>query len=158
MATSFRRLVSSSVPSVSDGSCFKIFFTYYLFHFFPHTSLLSLVLFSSALPDTERNPHSLAPAHMTDLSLSMDWHFLITVRESPMTVTEGIFIAIPSFVACRPTRASVAKGKGTFLCKTVFVAESLPDWPQTTTPDADLRVLLSKAASKVIVTPLGGTQ
>ncbi|TYI06351.1 hypothetical protein ES332_A10G152700v1 [Gossypium tomentosum] len=154
MATFFRLLVPSSVPFVSDGSRFKIFFTCYPFHFFPHTSLLSLVLFSSALPDTERNPHSLALAPMTDLSFSMDWHFLMIVRESPMTVTEGRFIVIPSFVACRPARASAAKGEGTFLCRTVFVAENLPDWPQTTTPDADLRILLSKAASNVIVTSL----
>ncbi|TYH18088.1 hypothetical protein ES288_A05G242100v1 [Gossypium darwinii] len=137
MATSFRRLVPSSVRSVSDGSRFKIFFTCYPFHFFPHTSLLSLVLFSSALPDTERNPHSLAP-----------------ILESPMTITEGRFIVIPSFVACRPARAFAAKGEGTFVCRTVFIAESLLDRPQTTTPDVDLRVILSKVASKVIVTPL----
>ncbi|KAG8479952.1 hypothetical protein CXB51_024994 [Gossypium anomalum] len=75
----------------------------------------------------------------------MAWHFLMIVRESPMTVTEGKCISLLSFNACRLAKASIANGDETFLCKTIFVAMSLPDRPQTTRPDADLKFMLSKA-------------
>ncbi|KAK5803109.1 hypothetical protein PVK06_030750 [Gossypium arboreum] len=66
---------------------------------------------------------------ITSLSGFVDWSFLITVRESPIIVTEWRSIVISSFRACRPAKASAANGDGKFVWSIVFVAMSPPVRP-----------------------------
>ncbi|TYI07569.1 hypothetical protein ES332_A10G236400v1 [Gossypium tomentosum] len=55
-------------------------------------------------------------------------------------------------MASNPTNASIANGDETLLWRTVFEARNSSLYPQSTTPDVDLKVLLSNAASKCIFT------
>ncbi|KAG8482892.1 hypothetical protein CXB51_024490 [Gossypium anomalum] len=52
-------------------------------------------------------------APMTDLSISVVWHFLITVFESPSICKSLNPIKIPNLIASNPAYASAANGDGT---------------------------------------------
>nr|KJB80326.1 hypothetical protein B456_013G092100 [Gossypium raimondii] len=58
--------------------------------------------------------------------------------------------AIPNFMPSKHAYASAANGEGTFLWITVFITSRFPLISQPTSPVADLKVLLSSAASNLI--------
>ncbi|MBA0818456.1 hypothetical protein Gohar_025628, partial [Gossypium harknessii] len=66
--------------------------------------------------------------------------------------TDWVLSEIPSVVPSKHAYASAAKGEGTFLWITVFNTIKFPLRSHHTMPDADLKVLLSYAASKWMLT------
>ncbi|MBA0634357.1 hypothetical protein Godav_029598 [Gossypium davidsonii] len=91
-------------------------------------------------------------ATIADLSVEVSRHFLITVLESPISFTDWVLSEIPSFVPSKHAYASAANGEGTFLWITVFNTIKFPLRSHPTIPDTDLKVLLSYATSKWILT------
>nr|KJB15132.1 hypothetical protein B456_002G162500 [Gossypium raimondii] len=74
----------------------------------------------------------------------------MTVLESPVIFIDGIRRAIPNFMLSKQAYASAANAEETFLCITVFSTNKSPFWSHPTSPDADLKFHLSKAASNWI--------
>ncbi|TYI35610.1 hypothetical protein ES332_A03G088100v1 [Gossypium tomentosum] len=91
-------------------------------------------------------------APIIDLSLSVLWHFLIVVFESPSISHELMPKKIPNLTACNPASASATNEEATFEWRTDFVAKTSPRMSRTTSPEADLKEFCSKAVSK----PLDG--
>ncbi|TYI23660.1 hypothetical protein ES332_A06G180200v1 [Gossypium tomentosum] len=90
---------------------------------------------------------SLIIAPITDLSISVLWHFLITVLESPTTSILLKPIKIPNFTSCNPTCTSAVNGVA--ISKGVtFDAKISPFSFRTIKPETDLEYCWSKAASK----------
>ncbi|TYH05804.1 hypothetical protein ES288_A08G110100v1 [Gossypium darwinii] len=77
-------------------------------------------------------------APMTDLSILVLWHFLMTVFESPTSFILFNPIRIPNFTACNPAYASAMNGVAVSECMTAFDAKISPSSFRTSKPVADL--------------------
>ncbi|KAG4210599.1 hypothetical protein ERO13_A02G057501v2 [Gossypium hirsutum] len=87
-------------------------------------------------------------APMFDLSISVFWHFLITVFESPKISSLLRPMNNPNLTACNPTCASATNGFAISEWMVVFDARILPSVSHTNSPEADLKACWSKATSK----------
>ncbi|TYI20077.1 hypothetical protein ES332_A07G209900v1 [Gossypium tomentosum] len=91
---------------------------------------------------------SLIIAPMTDLSVSLLWHFLMIVFESPTTSILFNPIEIPNFIACNPAYDSAVNEVAISECMTAFDARISPSSFSTSKPVVDLDDSRSKVASK----------
>ncbi|KHG05390.1 RNA-directed RNA polymerase L [Gossypium arboreum] len=91
-------------------------------------------------------------APMTDLSIPVFRHFLMTVFESLTISILFNLIKIPSLTACKPAYASAMDGVAISECMTACDARISPSAFCTSKPVADLDDCRSNAALKWIVT------
>ncbi|TYI44425.1 hypothetical protein ES332_A01G235500v1 [Gossypium tomentosum] len=82
-------------------------------------------------------------ALMFDLSISIFWHFLITVFESPTISSLLRPISNPNLTACNPACASAINGFAISEWIIVFYARICPSSSRTNNPDADLKACWS---------------
>ncbi|KHG05468.1 Dynein-1-beta heavy chain, flagellar inner arm I1 complex [Gossypium arboreum] len=85
---------------------------------------------------------------MFDLSISVFWHFLITVFESPKNSSLLRPMNNLNLTACNPVYASTTNGFTISKWMVVFNARILLSASRTISPKADLKAYWSKAASK----------
>ncbi|KAG4120718.1 hypothetical protein ERO13_D11G160650v2 [Gossypium hirsutum] len=71
----------------------------------------------------------------------------MTVLASPMILIDGILSEIPNFILSKHAYASTANEEETLLRITVLSTSKSPFWSHPTSPVADLKLLLSNAAS-----------